>query len=193
MKRKHKPYLTPNEVAEMLMVSPVTVRQWAQKGLLDAENTPGGHRRFLRREVENFARKRGLTLQLPDQGALRILVVDDDRLVAESLMALFEELPEPISVEVAYDGFDAGRKVLAFQPNIVLLDLVMHGLDGFQVCARLKSDPTTKAVRIIAMTGHPSQENIQRIVEAGAEVCLSKPLDIPTLLRVIGLDEESSG
>ena len=55
-----KPYLTPNEVASLFMVSPITVRQWAQKGLLKAEVTVGGHRRFLRGEVERFAREHRL-------------------------------------------------------------------------------------------------------------------------------------
>ncbi|HED18958.1 MAG TPA: helix-turn-helix domain-containing protein, partial [Gammaproteobacteria bacterium] len=49
--KKGKSYLTPNDVATLLMVSPVTVRQWAQKGGLSALTTPGGHRRFLRHDV----------------------------------------------------------------------------------------------------------------------------------------------
>ncbi len=60
MNAPDKPYLTPNEVATLFMVSPITVRQWAQKGLLKAEVTVGGHRRFLRGEVERFARDHGL-------------------------------------------------------------------------------------------------------------------------------------
>ena len=192
MKRKQKSYLTPIEVAELLMVSPVTVRQWAQKGLLSAETTPGGHRRFLRREVERFARQRGLALQPPDGDTLRILIVDDDKLVAESLEALFQEITgNQVTAKVAYDGFDAGQKILSFQPHVVLLDLVMPGLDGFQVCARLKADPTTKAARIIAMTAFPSRDNVRRILEAGAEICLSKPLDIDVLLETIGLQTKS--
>ncbi len=192
MKHKQKPYLTPIEVAELLMVSPVTVRQWAQKGLLNAATTPGGHRRFLRREVERFARQRGLALQPPEGDTMRILIVDDDKLVAESLEALFQEFSDSVTVEVAYDGFDAGQKILGFQPHVVLLDLVMPGLDGFQVCARLKADPTTKASRIIAMTTFPSRDNVRRILEAGAEICLSKPLNVETLLDTIGLETEPS-
>src|ERR1700747_1579164 len=60
-KSKHKTHLTPNEVAELLMVNPVTVRQWAARGLLRSLSTPGGHRRFLLSDVEEFARSRGAT------------------------------------------------------------------------------------------------------------------------------------
>ena len=177
----------PAEVAELLMVSPVSVRRWAQQGQLNAESTPGGHRRFRRHEVERFARKKGLVLQPPDQHTMRILVVDDDKLVAESLVALFAGLPDPIVVEIAHDGFEAGRKVQSFQPHFVLLDLAMPGLDGFQVSSHLKADPITRAVRIIAITAAPTQGNIERIKQLGAEVCLSKPLDIKALLQALGL------
>ena len=54
---KDRPYLTPTEVANWMMVSPITVRGWAQRNLLQAEVTPGGHRRFRREEVERFARQ----------------------------------------------------------------------------------------------------------------------------------------
>jgi len=180
--------LTPQEVAELLMVSPVTVRQWAQKGELKALTTPGGHRRFRLHDVERFGRQRGLTLQRRDP-APRILVVDDDPQLSGYLVELLASLPEPIVTEVASDGFDAGRKVLTFRPDVVLLDLMMPGLDGFEVCRRLKQDPATRDVRIIAMTGYPSPGNVARICAAGAEACLAKPVGIEPLLGAIGLPE----
>ena len=185
-----KDILAPQEVADLLLVSPVTVRQWANKGDLKALVTPGGHRRFTRREVENFARQRGLTLHIPDDRVRRVLVVDDDRQLSGYLVELFDSLPESIEVETADNGFDAGRKVLAFRPDLVLLDLMMPGLDGFEVCRRIKEDPSTGDIRIIAMTGYPSPGNIERIVPAGAEACLAKPIDTRALLKAIGLDSE---
>lgn len=184
---KTRAYLTPNEVAELLMVSPVTVRQWAQKGTLKALTTPGGHRRFLCSEVERFARQHGMILPPDCDPALRILVVDDDKQFVRYLLELLDGLPEEIVSDSAYDGFDAGRKVHVFQPHVVLLDLMMPGLDGFDVCRRLKDDAATKAVRIIAMTGYYAWENVNRIVNAGAEACLPKPLDPEALLEAIGL------
>ena len=99
---KPKTYMTPNEVAKMLMVSPVTIRQWAQKGSLDCESTLGGHRRFRVDDVERFAREHGLTLYAVDAQGLRILVVDDDRLVAESMGSMFLEMSDEIPIEVAH-------------------------------------------------------------------------------------------
>ncbi len=182
-----KKYLTPTEVAEMLMVSPVTVRQWAQKGWLKASTTVGGHRRFIYYDVETFARERNLTLLLPSNTIPRILIVDDDEQFAGFLFELLSGLDNTPEIDVACDGFDAGRKVQAFNPDIILLDLMMPGMNGFDVCHQLKNDPVYKSVRIIAMTGYPTPENLDRIIKAGAEICLGKPLDEKLLLDAIGI------
>ncbi len=187
---KTKPYLTPNAVADLLMVSPVTVRQWAQKGDLKALTTPGGHRRFLLRDVEAFASARAITLHKPDSSIARILVVDDDEQFVRFLVEVLKDFPNTVTTEIAHNGFDAGRKVQTFQPHIVLLDLMMPGLNGFEVCRRLKEDATAKDVRIIAMTGYYTENNAERILHAGADMCLSKPLDKKTFLNAIGLEND---
>jgi excisionase family DNA binding protein len=184
----NKSYLTPNQVAELLMVSPTAVRQWAEKGDLAALMTPGGHRRFLPREVERFASVRGLTLNHENiSGKLRVLVVDDDALLLSYLTCLLEEFSDQVIIETAKDGFEAGLKLSEFAPQVVLLDLMMPGLNGFMVCERLKADPKMSSIRVIAMTGYPSAENDKNIVAAGAEVCLPKPIDAELLIEYIGL------
>ena len=182
---KNKKYLTPNEVAELLMVSPVTVRQWAQKGQLKAETTPGGHRRFLIHEIERFAREHDLALQRPDDNRFQILIVDDDKQLTRYLSEFFSDYRNVV-IEIAHNGFEAGQKVQRFKPDLMLLDLMMPGISGIEVCRELKSDPATKAIRVVAMTGHYSQENVNAILSAGAEACLKKPLDINELRELIG-------
>lgn len=187
MTKKTKTYLTPAEVAELLLVAPVTVRQWAQKGWIKAELTGGGHRRFLRSEVERFARERGLNLHRPAPGGIRLLVVDDDPQLVRYLTELLKGEEGIAAVDGAGDGFDAGLKVRTFQPDVVLLDLMMPDVDGFAVCKLLKDGPDTRHIRIFAITGYPSPENEQRILDAGAEVCLAKPVDRDQLLGLLGL------
>jgi excisionase family DNA binding protein len=178
----NKSYLTPSEAAKLLMVSPITVRAWAQKGLLPSETTPGGHRRFLRENLEQFAKQSKAALQCK---ALRVLIVDDDKQVAGFLVEWLTGLDEPFIVSAATDGFDAGSKVYAFKPDIILLDLMMPIMDGFAVCRKIKADPATSTIRVIGMTGYPNPENQQRILEAGAETCISKPLDTQFLLGLL--------
>lgn len=182
-----KDYYTPNEVAQLFMVSPVTVRQWAQKGLLSAALTAGGHRRFLRQELMRFADERGLSLNWVVQGKARVLIVEDDAQVAAFLCELLRGHAGIDALETAANGFEAGRKVHSFEPSLVLLDLMMPGMDGFAVCRALKQDPATRHIRVLAMTGYPTAENIESIMDAGAEVCLEKPIDTDQLLELLRL------
>jgi excisionase family DNA binding protein len=187
-KSKHKTHLTPNEVAELLMVNPVTVRQWAARGLLHSLTTPGGHRRFLLRDVEEFARSRGSTPAPRNSGRPeRVLIVDDDSQVGLFVFEMIRTRDPKVAIEIARDGFEAGVKVESFRPHALLLDLMMPGMDGFEVCRRLRARPTLNHVRIVAMTGFPSPENVERIMSAGADACLRKPLDAEQLLAELGL------
>jgi len=186
-----KSYLTPNEVAELLMVSPTAVRQWAEKGELKALTTPGGHRRFMPDDVERFAQKRGLTLNTMDNNALRVLIVDDDPSFTEYLTDLLQKADPPVITEVASEGFSAGLKVRRFKPQIILLDLKMPGLDGFQVCRLLKAEPATIQIRVIMMTGYATPENVENAVLAGAEACINKPLDVKEFFKLLGLKKST--
>lgn len=187
--KREKAYLTPQEVAEMLMVSPVTVRQWAQQGQLAALNTPGGHRRFLLEDVHRFTRERRLRRQ---DHALRVLIVDDDAQLAGMLLELLLSRTADIAAETAHDGFHAGAKLHTFRPDVVLLDLMMPGVNGFDVCRMLKRNPDTRAIRVVAMTGFPTPENIDAALAAGAVKCLAKPLDAEAVLDAIGILDHSA-
>lgn len=183
----NKPFLTPKEVARLLMVSPVTVRHWAIAGKLPAQTTLGGHRRFLRRDVNHFARIHDLILRDPQDTRTRVLVVDDDHQLATYLVEALTEGNDDVRAEVAYDGFEAGAKFQSFRPDVVLLDIRMPGLDGIQVCQRIKSDPLTCIARVIAMTGYHTRDEELRITAAGAEICLAKPFEIETLRQLLDL------
>lgn len=183
---RDKPYLTPSEVAEFLMVAPVTVRAWAHKGLLAAQTTPGGHRRFLRADIERFANERQLLASTArKRGPARVLIVDDNDLLARFLTELLGM--HGAQTETAADGFEAGVKLHRFSPDIMLLDLMMPGLDGFAVCRQVKGEAETRGIRVVAMTGFHTPEHVERVVAAGAECCLPKPLNELNLLEILGL------
>jgi len=185
-----KVYLTPTEAARLLLVSPITVRAWAQKGLLPSETTPGGHRRFRLEEVERFKRSRE---ESRHPRPLRVLIVEDDAMMRDYLVELLDSLSPTVECEEAGDGFEAGRKVESFSPDVVLLDLMMPGMDGFEVCRRIKEDPKTSAIRVLAMTGYPSDEFSERILRAGAETCLAKPIDQDELTLLLGARTAATG
>ena len=183
-------YLTPNEAAALLMVAPATLRVWSDKGLLHPLTTPGGHRRFLRDDLERFQREHAGHGVAATGRERRILIVDDEAAITRYLSALLSGFTG-VTTAVAHDGFTAGSLLHVFRPDLVLLDLMMPGLDGFQVCRQIKSDVLTRGIRVIAMTGYSTPENCADILAAGAEGCLGKPLDEALLLsalRLTGLD-----
>jgi CheY-like chemotaxis protein len=153
---------------------------------LGAKGDAGGHRRYRREEVERFARQWN---PVGNRGPLRVLIVDDDKSVVGFLKELLEGTSDPVTVEVAYDGFEAGRKVHAFAPDIVLLDYMMPGIKGSEVCRQIKQIPGLANVRVIAMSGLLSPEYEAELVAAGAECCLTKPVDTARLLTLMGIDD----
>ena len=177
--------LTPREVAQQLGVSPVTVRHWALDGKLDFITTPGGHRRFLQQHIDHFVQAHGVNKASKKISKLCLLIVEDDKDLSSYLTDFIESLELPIDSAVANDGFEAGELVHEFNPDLVLLDLMMPTLDGFSVCQRIKQNPKTRHIRVIAMTGYPSHQNMERILEAGAETCLAKLLDSVALGQIL--------
>jgi len=170
---KKNTLLTPKDVANQLGVSPVTVRVWAQENKLPFITTPGGHRRFKQNDVDKFAHQHDSR----KSSAYSILIVDDDEQHAELLSEYFRYMPLETNTYIAHDGFEAGQLINQINPDCVLLDLMMPGMDGFSVCQRIKDDPATSNIRVIAMTGYTDLENVQRIMQAGAEKCLKKPIN----------------
>ena len=137
-------------------------------------------------------------IPLPDEliegsGKTKVLVVDDEASIREMLAEHLTTRAKPYEVLTAADGFEAGRLVATFKPDVVLLDLRMPGLDGFQICRTIKADPDTSNTVVIAMTGFYSPETEARILECGAVRCLAKPIDPAVLSGMIDSASDQSG
>ena len=189
--KKTASYLTPADVAKRLLVSPITVNQWARKGWLRSFRTGGGHHRFLPEDVDAFCRERNIEPPDPDQ-PLRILIIDNDQNHCALLERLFIKLPLNISTSVAHDGFDAGRLVERFKPHIILLDFKLPGIDIYNLCKRLNDGGSGQPMRIVAMSQFVSDSGEKRILEAGASALFSKPIDIE-LLKALVVEETEKG
>jgi excisionase family DNA binding protein len=185
--RRRAEYLTPTEVADRLLVATVTVRLWASKGLLPSVTTLGGHRRFRTEDVEAFAAQHQQVKATRRELPARVLIIDDDPQFSAYLSGVIATHATGVVVEVANDGFSAGVKCEAIRPDIVTLDIQMPDMDGFEVCAMLRTMFGRTKPRIVALTGFASAGNAKRILAAGADACLSKSTAIDILLREMGL------
>ncbi len=172
-----------HDVAKICCVTPTTVIRWIEDGLIPAFKTVGGHRRVRREDLEKVCSERGIpfNVQTGDETG-RILVVDDEPVVLDLVRDVVKDITHTFEVEVARDAFDAGRLVALFRPQLIFLDLMMPGVDGFEVCNRLKRNSATAHTEIVGITGYYTEANTERILSAGAIACLRKPLDV-TLVR----------
>ena len=124
------------------------------------------------------------------QGRTRILVVDDSRDGADSLRALLELLGAEVRVE--YDGPTALEAVRAFQPEVVLLDIGMPGMDGFEVARRIRLRPESREMTLIALTGWGQEKDRRDSKAAGFDHHLIKPVDMDALQGLLaGVHEVS--
>ena len=179
-----KSVFTTFEAAKICHVSPLSIINWVNAGRLSAFRTPGGHRRIRRDDLVRFMRENGMPL--PDElrdgsGRPRVLVVDDEASIRDVLAEHLSLRSKPYEVLTAANGIEAGRIVATWRPDVVLLDLRMPGLDGFQVCRTIKADPDTSSTIVLAMTGYYTPETEARALECGALRCFAKPVE-PSML-----------
>jgi CheY-like chemotaxis protein len=184
-----------SEMATKADVLVSTIRYYTDIGLIRAAmTTEGGHRLY--EEAPTMERlnvikrlvAKGLTLpeiqNKIEQEILikKILVVDDEPDIIEFIEDLLKD-NIPHKLESATDGFTAGQKIHMFLPDLVVLDLLLPGVDGFQVCRMIRNNPETKNSKILAVTGYDSADIRDKILQSGADDYLGKPLEYQSTLN----------
>jgi two-component system CheB/CheR fusion protein len=120
---------------------------------------------------------------LPTGGPARILIVEDNHDTADSLQMLLEALGH--EVRVAYNGPEGVVRAEQWQPEVILSDIGLPGLDGYGVARALRRNPATARVRLIAVTGYGSETDRRQAFEAGFDFHLTKPVDPVVLVTLI--------
>lgn len=111
----------------------------------------------------------------------RVLLIDDDRNVCEILDMLLRT--DGYNVKTAHDGFDAGFQATIFKPELIVLDILLDGLDGISVCAKLRAQ--RPELKILGISSSHNAELKDRMMKAGANAFLQKPFDYGDLKKVI--------
>ncbi len=105
----------------------------------------------------------------------KILIADDNSTNVELLEAYLADLD--CQIQIAVDGRDTLDKVASFQPDLILLDIMMPKLSGFEVCKKIKGDPRMRQIMVLMVTALNEQGDIERAVKAGCDDFLSKPVN----------------
>ncbi len=111
----------------------------------------------------------------------RILIADDNQPNVELMEAFLADVD--CDVAVAVDGRDTLEKVATFQPDLILLDVMMPKLSGFEVCKKIKSDPKTRRTMVLMVTALNERGDIERGVDSGTDDFLSKPVNKVELVK----------
>lgn len=177
-KNASKTIYTTHEVSRLLHVNPRSVINWIEQNLLPSYRTPGGHRRIRHDDLLAFLRKH----QIPTpaslvDGKFGVLIVDDQTEIVDVLRT-FLQRQGGYEIASASDGITALIEVGRLKPDLLILDIMIPGVDGIEVCRRIKADSSNKTA-IIAVSGNAEKE--KKILQAGADAFMLKPIDLDKL------------
>ncbi|MBF0570046.1 MAG: response regulator [Candidatus Omnitrophica bacterium] len=169
--------MTTGEIADLCHVHLRTVLQWIHDGKMKAYRTPGNHSRV---KVEDFvAFLKQYNMPIPENLSTRgegrkILIVDDDINMVNAIKRILRKDPS-FEIDVAYDGFEAGIKLLLFKPDLVILDMKMPGMNGYEVAQKIKRSANCEHTRIIGVSAYFEDEDKERLARIGVDHCIDKP------------------
>ena len=175
------------KAAKYCDVSSKTIINWIEAKHIKAYKTVGGHRRIKKADLEDFMNKQGIPIPAGSASneRKRILVVDDDPIIVETIVQSLEEDEYGYDVISASDGFEAGLQINHFKPDLLILDIMMPDIKGYEVCEKVKSNEETKNTIIIVLSAYLDEEKFKKMKEHGADACFSKPLPLPQLKKEV--------
>ncbi len=185
--------LSTHQAAEILEIHPSSLIKWINDGLLDAQRTPGGHRRIQVSDLVKFLREHDMHVPEALTGVRqRLLWVDDDPHFLKAVQRGLKKASYDVDVRVCDNPVDALVQVGAFKPHVIVVDIFMPGMDGFEVCRRLKSNPETADLHVVFVTGALEPDHEVRAREAGAHHVLEKPADVRDVLALLDTLREAA-
>lgn len=181
-----KRIFTTGEAAEVCKVSQQTIIRCFDSGRLGGFRVPGSKfRRIPRADLMKFMRENDIPVDiLESRSAKRVLVVDDDPQILEVFTDLLGKDPR-FEVKTCATGYDAGMLTEAFRPHVIVLDYMLPDVNGNIVCRRLRERDEFAGTRIIFVSGVVAQDEIDKLMAAGADDFVRKPFDIQMFMSKI--------
>lgn len=177
---------TTFEVARLCGVFHTTVINWVNKGKLKARVTPGGHRRIPLSELVPFMKKYDMPVPADiDDPHRRLLVLDDEPMMTKLIEKGFAKQKDRYSVQSSHNPVDALVQIGKKLPDLLIIDLMMPVMDGFQVCQILKSSPATKDMKVIAISGRKLSSAQQDFLAKNVDLFLQKPFEMADLATAV--------
>lgn len=177
-----KQVFTTGEAAEICKISQQTIIRCFDNGRLSGFRVPGSRfRRIPRDDLIRFMQNNNMPTTQLEGGAHKILVVDDDPEIANLFINLFEN-DDRFKVQAATTGYDAGVMTEQFRPNLMILDFMLPDINGNVVCQTVRSKPHLATMKIIVVSGVIKQDEIENLIDSGADDFIKKPFEISNLM-----------
>jgi len=178
---------TISDIAEICSVTPQRVRGWVESAEIEYYRIPGGHYRFYHADVVRYLEAKGYEMPEEWQGPprrFRVLLVEDDADLLEIFVELLKDEPR-IDVKAESNGFMAGLQIAGWKPDLILLDFLMPGVNGFEICSRLRENESTMDMPVLAITSLTTPECRQAVYDSGVSDFLGKPFHSEALLEKV--------
>jgi len=177
-KVKMKDLFTTGEAAEICKVSQQTIIRCFDSGRLEGFRIPGSKfRRIPRQNLVRFMKDNSIPIDNLDSGKRKVLIVDDDAEIVE-LIADVLKRDGRFEIKSASSGYEAGMATQKFRPDLILLDYMLPDINGDVVCRTIKSNPEFDNIKIIIVSGVVKPDDIDRLLQGGAEDFIKKPFNI---------------
>ena len=178
------------EVAKICGVVNQTVINWIRAGHLKASVTPGGQFRIYPEDLKAFLESKGMRVteelqSLVSSSVETLLVVEDDAVYNDLLRAQLQRAFPNSKIWGAYDGFDAGSMLGVYKPRVVVLDLNLPGVNGQELCRRIKQEPGFENPLVIGITAATDPGLEGELKALGADAFFRKPFDHEILVKLI--------
>ena len=196
-------FFTTGQVARLCGISPRTVANYCDEGKIESLQSPAtGYRRIPMASLERFLSEHGYPRSLLFlQDAPKILVVEDNRADRILMLSVLAQAFPRAAKDAVEDGYEALIRIGENPPDLLILDLNLPGMDGIEVCRRLRGSPRTRGMSILPVSGFDDEDRRLRLAELGVAEVLHKTADIPVLraavvaavTRLLGLDPSPAG
>ena len=174
----HEDYCGTLYAAKLLGLSVGTVQALVERNELQAWKTKGGHRRISMQSIRDYQRERGITSVEARHALLKVLVVDDDQASLEMFRHLMASWNLPLDCTTMSSALEAMIDIGSIKPDVLITDLKMPGVDGFELLRTLRSNPNFGSLIVVALTGLSHEEVDAKGGLPADTITVQKPVDM---------------
>lgn len=178
-----KKYLSTGDIAGYCEVNVTTVKRWIREGHLKGFQTPMGHFKIIRSDFISFLKENHMPIDESILGTveLKVLIIDDDPGMVKTIVLTLESLDHNLKIDTATDGYEGLMKIGNAVPNLLIIDLNMPKIDGYEVIKRVKNTEEYKSSEIMVVSSTLDDDAEKRLIDLGVSKYLKKPFKLSEL------------